>query len=147
CAATSRMRNLLRDGQPTQSEGHLAVEYHSLEDVVGPDVAGLGGKEKGDGREPDAWAQGGPDAACEQVDRGADYDERQYEEEEEPGGQAKRSGGQVEDDERAAMRVEVVECLDERITDVKLRVLLVQQQRQSVRLITIKAVISPESQI
>ncbi len=60
---------------------------------------------------------------------------------------AERARHEPEDQKPAPMWVELAERLHEGIIGVKLRILLVQQQRQPVGLIAVEAVITPEGQI
>ncbi len=86
----------------------------------------------------------GPGQAC---DTQACRAERQDKQDKEPRRQPKRTGHTVEDHQGAAMRIEPVERLDERVAGVKLWILPVQKQGQPVRLIAVEAVISAQGEI
>ena len=64
-----------------------------------------------------------------------------------PGRQPQRPRHQVEDQERAAMRIERVERTHERIVGENRRILVVQEQRQPIGLVAVEAVISAQAQV
>ena len=119
-----------RDGQgePAQREADQAVEQHRLEEVVGPDVAGLGHQHEPDRDQADPGALLGPDGTGKAVETEAGHHEGQGEEARQAGRQAQRTAGRVEQRQRAEVGVEGVERPHERVVGIERRVLLVQQQ-------------------
>ena len=99
----------LGDREPAQRQGHLTIENHRLEEMVRADVAGLGRKEQADGDPTGRSAEVRPHDPRQSPDGVAGAQEGHREDKDQAGRQAERPGDDVQQGERAPMRVELVE--------------------------------------
>ena len=146
-AAAVRLNRELSESQPAQREGDLTVQNHGLKDVVGADVARLGGQHQDNCYQSCDGAQLGPDAPRKAVDPGhvaAKVNTKiRNSPAESPSGRVTRS--RTKSQPRCGLNAS--NRCDERIVGVQLRILSVQQQGQPVCLVAVEAVVASKGQV
>jgi hypothetical protein len=145
--AASRVLDDKPDRQPTERKRHQPIEEHRLEEMIRSDVSRFRRQGEADCDESDLRSGLGPDGAGQAVETEAGHDEGQHEEPRQCGREPGRSTRGVEKEERPPVRVEGVEGADERVVCEDRRVLAVEQQGKTVRLVGVAAMIAAQGEV